>query len=219
MVVNQLLGVRRSTCNDVCFIESGYPPLQDLVKLKQHKFLHKAWQERSSYNDDPLNFVIHLVKDTNTTLGRAISQFIQDDVTDISVAMHRVCEDIRQSESSRRKTYVEINPTLTVNYVYREKHNINEHHRMAFSQFRVSGHSLACETGRWNRRGRGRLPIQERLCTCGEIQTERHVTEYCPMTEHIRNTYQFNSMEMLFSDMFTPRTMCKITYDILSTYN
>ncbi len=36
--LKQLLGVRRTTCNDVCYVESGYPPLQDLVKYRQHKY-------------------------------------------------------------------------------------------------------------------------------------------------------------------------------------
>ena len=37
----ELLGVRRSACNKMCYIESGYPPLQKIVKNKQHKFFHK----------------------------------------------------------------------------------------------------------------------------------------------------------------------------------
>ena len=26
--LKKLFGVRKSTCNDVCYVESGYPPLQ-----------------------------------------------------------------------------------------------------------------------------------------------------------------------------------------------
>ena len=47
--------------------------------------------------------------------------------------------------------------------------------------------SLACETGRWNRRIRGRLPMNERLCECGSVKTERHVKLDCPRTQHIRD--------------------------------
>ncbi|KAK7074213.1 hypothetical protein SK128_018360, partial [Halocaridina rubra] len=54
-------------------------------------------------------------------------------------------------------------------------HTINELHRLSFTRFRVCGHSLVCETGRWNRRGRGRLLPEERLCMCGDVQNERHL--------------------------------------------
>ena len=144
--IKELLAVRRSTCNDVCYVESGYPPLSDLVKLKQHRFFHSKWQERSAYADDPLYFVMNLVKETNTVVGKMVRNLISNEVTDISVAMHQVGECIRSSESSRRKVYMEINPTLSVNPVYKEKHVIKEYHRMSFTRFRVSGHSLACET-------------------------------------------------------------------------
>ena len=36
--LKQLLGVRSTTCNDLCYVEAGYPPLKDLVKNKQHIF-------------------------------------------------------------------------------------------------------------------------------------------------------------------------------------
>ena len=190
----------------------------DLVKEKQHRFFNTMWKERSTYTDDPLNFVIRLVRNTNNVLGRTINHFIVNDVISLSEVMSQVREGVRQSESSRRRTYVEINPTLEINYVYKEKHVIDEHHRVSFTQFRVSGHSLSCETGRWNRRGRGRLPLEQRLCVCGDIQTERHVTENCPVTQQIRNSYNFTRMETLFTDLFTPGESCKIINDILSMY-
>ena len=33
--LKQLLGVRFSTCNDVCYLESGYSPLSAIIKNKQ----------------------------------------------------------------------------------------------------------------------------------------------------------------------------------------
>ena len=53
-----LLGVRKSTCNDLCYVESGYPPLQDLVCYRQHKFIHASWRERIHQHDNPLHFVL-----------------------------------------------------------------------------------------------------------------------------------------------------------------
>lgn len=216
--VKQLLGVRRTTCNDVCYVESGYPPLKDLIKYNQHKFFHKMWAERSEYQDDPLAFVIRTVINTNMITSRLVRDFITNDVEDLSVAIQRVTANISESESSRRKTYKDINPSFTVHYVYTERHTINENHRISFTRFRVSGHSLACETGRWNRRGRGRLPLEERLCRCGQIQTERHVIHECPLSQHIRQNYQFQTMETVFSDQFRPDVTCNVIHDILSIY-
>lgn len=85
------------------------------------------------------------------------------------MASQRVARSFSCSESSRRKIYKEINPDFGVHQVYNVRHTIHETQRISFTQFRVSGHSLACETGRWNRRGRGRIPMEERLCVCGQV--------------------------------------------------
>ena len=36
--VKQLLGVRLSTCSDVCYVKLGLPPIKYLVKAKQRQF-------------------------------------------------------------------------------------------------------------------------------------------------------------------------------------
>lgn len=45
--VKQLLGVRKTTNNDVCMVELGVPPICSLVKAKQRKFFKKMWCERN----------------------------------------------------------------------------------------------------------------------------------------------------------------------------
>ena len=90
---------------------------------------------------------------------------------------------------------------MTVHHIYRERHVIDELLRLVFTKMRVSGHNLAYEADRWNRRGRGRLPREERVCPCGDVvQTEQHVIEQCLLTQHIRELYQFSSMTELFSE-------------------
>ena len=192
--LKQLLGERRSTCNDVCYAESGYPPLGDFVKARLF-FFRSMWQERSNHDDDPLGFVIRMVMDMNTMTGRSIRLFIDSNVTDLSEIRKNVLRDIRNSRSSRRETYMDIIPDGSLHYVYKVKHTINETHRTSFTRFRVSGHALACESGRWNRSGHGRLPLEERLCQCGAVQTERHVLQNCPLTRHIRDTYEFTNLD------------------------
>ena len=81
----------------------------------------------------------------------------------------------------------------------------------------MSGHTLVVETGRWTRRGQGRLPLAERLCRCGEVQTERHVMEQCVLTQHYRHRYAFHTLEDLFVN-FTNNVICGIIYDVLIIY-
>ena len=132
--------------------------------------------------------------------------------------MGDVNNQILLSNSSRCEVYKYMNPSLSVHPVYRVRHNINEFHRLSFTRSRVSGHNLGIETGRWNRRGRGRIPVEERLCECGSVQTEQHVIQDCPKSLQIRDTYHFDCMEDLFSSTYSDEIVCKIIHDILKLY-
>ena len=107
----------------------------------------------------------------------------RDDIPHVSTLARNVHDAIAESHSSRFTTYSTINPLYVTHSVYSERHTVNDCHRISFTRLRVSGHSLAIETGRWNRRGRGRLPVEERLCECGAVQSEQHVIERCPRTQ------------------------------------
>ena len=111
-----------------------------------------------------------------------------------------------------------MNAGLGVHDIYSKKHIINENYRIALTRFRVSSHSLAIETGRWNRKGRGSLTIEERLCTCGQVQTEEHVIGHCPISQHLRDQYGFSSIADLMSNKFSLEVSCKIIYKILNLY-
>ena len=57
---------------------------------------------------------------------------------------------------------------------------------MCFTRLRLSSHKLRIETGRWQR-----LPVEERLCTCGAVQDEIHVLQSCPLTKYLRDKQNF----------------------------
>ena len=40
--LKQMLGVRHSTCNDMCYVESGYSSLKAIIQSKQRKFTKKC---------------------------------------------------------------------------------------------------------------------------------------------------------------------------------
>ena len=217
--IKQLLGVRLTTCNDLCYVEIGYPPLKDLVIAKQRKFFKKMWGERLNMFDDPLVFAIRTVQNAQYKTSNYINGLINDDVNDLEIAMEKVKESIRESESSKRRFYKSVNPDLETHDIYKDKHSINEFHRMSFTRLRLSSHSLAVETGRWNRQGGNPLPLEERVCSCGEgIQTERHVIEVCSLTQGVRSRYRVTSLEHLFSGTFCHKTVCKIIHEILNVF-
>ena len=78
--------------------------------------------------------------------------------------------------------------------MYTTRHAIYEKHRIAITRIRLS-HRLKVETGRWSR-----IPREERLCACGDIQTETHVLINCLLSADLRLTYprlNFNTVSSL----------------------
>ena len=102
--------------------------------------------------------------------------------------------------------------------IYLKNVKLNEIERISWIKFRLSAHSLEIEKGRWNRRGRGRLPIEERLCSCGQIQTEVHVVEECPISLHVRQTYNVTTLNDLMHSRTDYDTVCTVIHKLLSLY-
>ena len=107
-----------------------------------------------------------------------------------TVNLEALRSKISGSESSRRKTYYEFNPQLTHHIIYTE--NVPEYLRIAFTRIRLGSHRLKIETGRW-----ARIPIEERLCTCGAVQNESHVLLHCPVSDPFRRHFPDLNFEKL----------------------
>ena len=107
---------------------------------------------------------------------------------------------------------------MIVHDLYLKKIKVNEIDRISWTRLRLSAHSLAIEKGRWNRRGRGRLPMEERLCPCGQIQTEAHVIESCPMSLQIRQMYNITTINDLLLVREDYDKVCMIIHKLLSLY-
>ena len=75
-----MLGVRYSTYNDVCYVESGYTPLKAIVKSRQRKFFTKMYNSRIDMNDDPLGLALRLVLDTRYSTRRYVSDLINTNI-------------------------------------------------------------------------------------------------------------------------------------------
>ena len=218
MCIKHLLGVRKNTTNTLCLVELGCPPLKALVAQRQRKFFKRMWAERVNMIDDPFFFAIQLVRNSNITTGRHINDLINNDFDDVGQSMNNLHQEIINSQSSKCIYYKEINPNMHIHDIYINKSTVNELERISWSKLRLSAHSLAIETGRWNRRGRGRLPIDERLCQCGLVQTELHVFEECVLSQHFRQMYNVTSLFNLVSERQDLPEVCHIVHSILNIY-
>ena len=199
-------------------IELGVPPLRSLIKSKQRKFFQKMWSERSTMDDDPLIHAMRIVINYNDSVSRYIQNLISQNNDDIEEGKSELRLKLRNSNSNRIIFYKTVNPDLVVHDIYEKQLKVNEIERMSWTRLRLSAHSLAIETGRWNRRGRGRLPVEERLCSCGQIQTETHVIENCPLSQQIRHTYNVTTTLDLLLTRTDHDVVCKIVHKFLSLY-
>ena len=215
--MKQLLGVRVTACTEMCYVELGYPTVKALIQAKQRKFFQLLWGERHGSLDDPWAHAVRLTLASNTPTARYIYSLIHDSVDDVKLSIENLKSNIIRSVSSRRISYLVMNPSLIVHHIYNSRGRVNEIHRIAFSRLRVISHNLAIETGRWNRRGRGRLEVSERLCPCGAVQTELHVLEVCPLTRPVRDLYNFTSWSEII-DGDAECLVAEIVYKVLSCF-
>ena len=158
----QLLGVREQTCNDIVYIESGTVSPKVIVRERQKSFLKKI-KAREDFELLPVCKAMQLAKEWRSPMGIYL-EHLENDHEDGVKAFQ-----IGLLDSSRRAAYLELNPNLTVHPLY-NANNIPEHCRISFTRIRLSSHYLKIETGRWSR-----IPREERLCSCCEVQSEIHV--------------------------------------------
>ena len=86
------------------------------------------FNERYALQDDPLGFSLCLILGSSSSTKKYLYNIINDGTSNV---IHQDVEllknNLRSSESSRRKTYCnDINTDLTVHNVYTSKHNIYE---------------------------------------------------------------------------------------------
>ena len=93
--IKQLLGVRKTTSNDVCLAELGMPPLRALVKAKQRKFFKKMWLERIDIDNDPLMHVMRIV----LSYSDSVSRYLRDMTSDF-------VDDVGETQSQNYKFYI-----------------------------------------------------------------------------------------------------------------
>ena len=184
--LEEMLGVRPTTCDELTFLEIGKADLSSEVRRRQKKFFGKI---ESRDHSSHLHQIITLVKDAATPMGRYLTELMATDDDPIVTFLQRTKEKVQCSSSSRRVTYRKINPGLEVFKIYNRREVLPEHQRIATTRLRLGSHRLKVETGRW-----ARIPPERRTCGCsnGGVQDEEHVVLTCAMTEDLRTRFSID---------------------------
>jgi len=207
-----MLSIRTTIPADLILAETGCPSPAGFVRSRQQKFLAKM---RQRGNGSLVVRAMNMATQEHSPMGDAIREV---ESLDLSTMQSEIHHRIHQATTTRCTTYLEINPDLTVHCVYTDQKSaaIPERHRIAFTRLRLSSHRLRIETGRW-----ARIPREERLCVCGEQQTESHVLLQCERNIETRETYLgdrvFVNLNSLFSEM-PPDKCCAFVYCVLKTF-
>ena len=158
-----------------------------MLKQKQKEFLQKMLRERKQMMDDPFMFAWNFAKDNNTSAYKYLKRLNESSENYIVNSVQELKQQIEVSNKSKMVTYKDLNPTLEKTCLYTQ--DMPEHVRIKITRLRLSSHNLKIDC-RWSR-----LPKEERLCSCGDIQTERHIIENCTLTERIRENNNLNNVK------------------------
>ena len=177
--LKRLMGVRGTTNTKTLLVEAGLPSAKAYIRQKQLVFLQKL-RARDQFDESYIGKALALAVQHKTEAGQVIKELLQLPLG------HNFCtESLEQQKSAissqnctRHQTYLEMNPSLSVSCIYSSL--VPEYLRIAYTRMRLSSHRLRIETGRWSR-----LPRENLLCPCGEIQTEHQVMCECPLVNHL----------------------------------
>lgn len=179
-----MLGVRSTTCNDLTYLETGFPDAKTMILQRQQSFLKKLLARPPDY----VSRAIDLAIATRSPMGKKIQTILDMRSQPISDFNQRLRQTVSTSTSSRRMNYRFLNPTLGPCKALSS--NIPEHDRIALTRIRLGSHHLKIETGRW-----ARIPAEDRTCPCGTgVQDESHVLLKCPDSQVLRIAYGFHTI-------------------------
>ena len=180
-----LLGVRKFTSPELCMIESGIPPVLDVIAKRRRKFIEDKLQQQSQ--EEPFHVVCEWCREANTPGYRFLTEALRynTNVNPIDKLINTVRG--KPPTASKYVTYRSvINPTLSVHPVYHSKKHIQDYMRQALTRLRLMSHNLKIETGR-----RNGIPAEQRLCICSAntVQDEAHVLLQCEISIPCRSRY------------------------------
>ena len=203
-----LLGVKKSTNLSALYCELGRKPLALLRKLRIIRYWIKIIHTNNLLLRNTYNMLCNDVMNNDTyngnnwaynvkmmldNLGLSLLWNNQDTIGNIHYAeiKTRLFDNAMQelltsiNTSPKLDTYSSLKQDTE--YVPYLKYINNKKHKFALSRLRLSAHSLAIETGRYNGTPReARICIQ---CNMNKPETEFHFLLVCPLYADIRRKY------------------------------
>ncbi len=215
--VKNLLGVRKFTSPDMCLIESGIPPVLDVIAKRRRKFLESKLREPNV--EEPFYVAFELCRVANTPGYQFVMKALQyrDNVNPLDIVKMRIRE--KPETASKYVAYRSvINPELSVHPVYVSNEFVPDYKRQALTRLRLMSHDLKIETGR-----RNGIPAELRLCMCDSnaVQDESHVLLNCSLSRDCRARYNmldFSSFTSLMKYKGKLGTLCDYVCDVLKLY-
>ena len=213
-----VLGVRRTTCNDLVYVELGIGDAKAHIRDQQRSYLRKI-MARPNFSGSYIDRIIEMARNSRCpswlVLQSILSEGAPDCYADESLEKIRAKIRTEAATSTRRATYLSMNPELARHSMYDTV--VPERHRMATTRIRLGSHRLRAETGRW-----ARIPRELRVCPCGNdaVQDEEHVMTECPHSDNLRLNFQnlnFDSISHLM-DSEDINSLCKYIYEILKRF-
>lgn len=187
-ILKYILGIRNGSCNEFPYLELGLPTLKSIVQSRQHKFYMNILKNQ----DWPLlRYIVNQGRQCNVNFIKHYDKLVSmtnDSESFKTNSIKNLQDQVRKkalSGCSRYVKYTIINPTLSKpRTIY--SHFVATRKLHALTRLRTSSHALAVEIGR---HGRQKKPLEERLCSCKEIEDEEHFLLKCPHYDNIRNRF------------------------------
>ena len=207
-----MLGVRKQTCNEFPFVELGLLSLKTSIMRRQYRF----YQNIINKKDWPLlRHIVCQSRDVGTNFIKHYDKLIEEYQNEEEIIIQAVQKqkaviiEKARAGKTRYLTYLKINPNLEKARIY-ERNNTSMAKLQEVAKIRTVSHRLMIEVGR---HGRNRKPIDERLCHCGEVESEEHFLLRCVTYEHIRKRYNINTA-LLLSDVLDSNNIERYINDL-----
>ena len=187
-----MLGIRKSTCNEFPYIELGKPTITSLVYKRQLQFYRECMIEG---NLPMQQFIIRKAIDANCPF---INHYVQldlkyknpEDVTAESLMNMRVSiERKADNKKSRYMSYIKMNPSLCRPNIYNRY--VPTYKLLLVTRLRTVSHDLQIEKARLTPY---HIPQDQRLCSCGEMETEQHYVQHCNQYTHIQDKFDIQEL-------------------------
>ena len=206
------LGIRTNINNEIVYIESGRYPLKCRIMKQQLKFWLSLQKYCEDYPESALKHFLDVARDIDLPYVKwyisleekyGSPENCQKTLeAEYATKWKTTFDDIVDSDS-RLGTYLQVNPLLsTPEYISAV---MFETDRLILTRFRCGSHSLAIEKGRYSN-----IPRDQRLCSCGEIQTIFHCFTSCSATRHLLNGKVYTNL----NDVFNDENICLLLHKI-----